>query len=195
MLEQNNTTSDWMHWRGLEEQFHFVCVIPPLRWHSSVSRDIFSTHDFSHGGKWELMSECLSPPAVQDALKETTSFLSYLKYPELCSVNRWWGAARRTAGSGGHQKDADPTNSVMYSIRKSASEPLGTPYCGYPMLSHGHPLYSAQISNIPLTTPWLAPCVLPLMVAWASLCRWLVSMNRKPVQLCHIGRNHTNLSI
>ena len=55
--------------RELEEQYAFASVTLTPRWHSSVTSETFSAHDFSHGAKLECVSEHLSSTAVQAVTK------------------------------------------------------------------------------------------------------------------------------
>ena len=45
------------------KQPDFIHINPPQRWHSSGPREILAC-DFSHEGKWEHVSECLTSPTV-----------------------------------------------------------------------------------------------------------------------------------
>lgn len=143
--------------------------------------------------KRESESMCVSiwvPQLCGVILKRSTSFLPHPGYWGV--LHRRAGGAGRTAASAlrGHQRDTDPTNYFIDCIRKSAYELLGIPPTGLqapPMLWVHHPILCPH----PVTN---SLCLSP-RAARARLCRWLVSMCRKPTWVWGIGRRHTNVSI
>lgn len=86
-----------------EEQFDFILIILPSRWHSSGPRETFSACDFSWRGKckWlstQLLQLCGKPP------KRPISLLPHPDYWILSCMMRGWEGARRIADRtlGGH---------------------------------------------------------------------------------------------
>ena len=118
-----------------------------------------------------------------------------IQYTEVCGTT--WGqkGTGRTADQAlrGHQRDTNPTNCFVESIRKTAHKLLGVSHLQISPAGPRAPqaLHLPQ-PHLPPSCGWFPVC--PPRVVNGSLCRQLVSMGRKLAQLCKIGREHTNLS-
>lgn len=79
------------HWKK-RKCFTLPASTPLPRQHSSVPREHFSAHDFSHRGKWEHVSEHLASLAVQDFPKKSYFSLTpprVLNWVISCTTRGW----------------------------------------------------------------------------------------------------------
>lgn len=108
---------------GMRKQFPFTHIIPPLRQHNSVPREVFSVHDFSHRGKWV----CVSVDNLQCVGGHQRVHFLLIHYT--WGVLHDWrqGVSERIAARTirACQSDADSTNFFTASTRKPTHELLG----------------------------------------------------------------------
>lgn len=85
--------SEFRHTGGSKRKcFTLPASTPPPRQHSSVPREHFSAHGFSHRGKWEHVSEHLASPVVQDLPKKSYFSLTpprVLNWVTSCTTRGW----------------------------------------------------------------------------------------------------------
>lgn len=118
-------TSDTECTKEVKREFHFICIISPQRWYSSVWALTTSTSGFSHRGKWELVSEHPVSSVVQMADKEIRMFLTQSRITSHgTKLHNQLEESIQTQNDA-YQSDMDPTNCFTDYIRKPAQEPLG----------------------------------------------------------------------
>ena len=130
------------------------------------------------------MSEHLASQPC-DALARDPFPSHLIKNTEVCCMTGEWAWRTAARGLGQHQKNMDPTNCVVHSIRKATNEPLGSPID--PPNWYRHPQCSTALPH-PVVSSW---SMLPV-AARASPCRKLVHTCKKPAQICRTVRKHTN---
>lgn len=141
----NKNIQDRTNWGQWKEQFHFICVTPPPRWHSSMPTD--------HGGKWECVIEHLISPALQYTTKKSPFILTPSRRlsheVHNLGVDSCSGRTTGKAGNGTYQRNVDPTDCFVNSIRKTTHEPLGMPPLPVSQLAMGTSTLCTSHPNVP----------------------------------------------
>lgn len=131
------------------------------RWHSSVPRAIFSACDFSRRRKREHVSECPAPLLCRTLAKRPISLLPHPEYRVMSCLTKDQKEPNRTADKTlrAHSRNADLTNCIEGSFKKSAPKLLATPHTHTSRLAHRHPSH-LRTSGTNTPTLWLALCPL-----------------------------------
>lgn len=153
----------------------------------SATRKALSTWFLSWGQV--RLCECLAPPSVWNASKETHYFLTpskILKWAVMTEGRERLGAQQMHQNRRHlkmHQRDEDPSVSQI---------PSGSPL----MCLLGMPHFWTTNSTLHTTRPLpyvLAPCACPQRAANTSIGRWLVNTHTKSTWHWGTGKKHTLL--